>query len=462
MKRLIEQHKPQLKKLFALAVPIFFAQLAQSSMGLVDTIMSGRVSAADMAAIAVGASIWAPLVLFGNGLLLALPPTISYLNGSGQRDQIAHQIRQGLWIVVGCSVIFGLMIYHSYRILDVMDLPENLAEITEGYLKAMAFGLPGYLLMINFRGLNDGIAKTKPAMVIATLGLMLNIPINYIFIYGKLGLPAMGAVGCGYATAIVNWAMGLMMISYCKTARSQRDLQVFEKLFEKPDPQTLRQLLRLGFPIALAICSEVMLFAISALLLAPFGTTVVASHQVALSFSSTIFIFPLSFGMASTIMIGQFLGEGRFDMAKAFSKTVLFCGLLLATTLATFLLVFRFQVASIFSPNPEVVAMAGSLMVLTALYQFPDNMQVITTGILRGYKDTKSILLITTLCYWGIGIPLGFTLARTELVVPMMGAKGFWITFVISLTVAASLLLWRLRQLQKMPIEQLMLQLRNE
>ena len=226
-----EAYHEQAKKLIAIALPILLAQVAQNSMGLVDTIMAGRVSAADMAAISVGASIWFPLVLFGHGLLLALPPTISYLNGSGKRDRIAHQVRQGLWIVAGCCIPLGLLIYHSDIVILSMDMEAKLADITIRYLRAMLFGLPAYLLMINFRCLSDGIAKTKPAMIITSFGLMLNIPLNYILIYGKFGMPAFGAVGCGIATAIVNWAMCLMMILYSKRARNQRDLKVFENYF---------------------------------------------------------------------------------------------------------------------------------------------------------------------------------------------------------------------------------------
>lgn len=181
-------YKVEAKKLLLIALPILLAQIAQNSMGLVDTIMSGRVSSADMAAISVGASIWFPLVLFGHGLLLALPPTISYLNGSGKRDQIAHQVRQGIWIILFSCLPLGILIYYSNLVFDYMQVEDHLKEITIGYLHAMIWGLPAYLLMINFRCLNDGIAKTKPAMVITFLGLGLNIPLNYIFIYGKLGI----------------------------------------------------------------------------------------------------------------------------------------------------------------------------------------------------------------------------------------------------------------------------------
>ena len=383
-----EAYHEQAKKLIAIALPILLAQVAQNSMGLVDTIMAGRVSAADMAAISVGASIWFPLVLFGHGLLLALPPTISYLNGSGKRDRIAHQVRQGLWIVAGCCIPLGLLIYHSDIVILSMDMEAKLADITIRYLRAMLFGLPAYLLMINFRCLSDGIAKTKPAMIITSFGLMLNIPLNYILIYGKFGMPAFGAVGCGIATAIVNWAMCLMMILYSKRARNQRDLKVFEKIIEKPNFATLTKLLKLGFPIAIALCCEVALFALTSLFLSPLGANVVASHQITLNTSSFIFMLPMSLGMAATILVGQYLGEKAPNKAKQVSYAALIVGLSLTLFTALLTILLREQIAMIFVKNVDVIAMAGSLLILAALYQFSDTVQVISSGVLRGYKDT--------------------------------------------------------------------------
>ena len=425
-----EAYHEQAKKLIAIALPILLAQVAQNSMGLVDTIMAGRVSAADMAAISVGASIWFPLVLFGHGLLLALPPTISYLNGSGKRDRIAHQVRQGLWIVAGCCIPLSLLIYHSDIVILSMDMEAKLADITIRYLRAMLFGLPAYLLMINFRCLSDGIAKTKPAMIITSFGLMLNIPLNYILIYGKFGMPAFGAVGCGIATAIVNWAMCLMMILYSKRARNQRDLKVFEKIIEKPNFATLTKLLKLGFPIAIALCCEVALFALTSLFLSPLGADVVASHQITLNTSSFIFMLPMSLGMAATILVGQYLGEKAPNKAKQVSYAALIVGLSLTLFTALLTIFLREQIAMIFVKNIDVIAMAGSLLILAALYQFSDTVQVISSGVLRGYKDTQAILFITLFCYWIIGMPLGYTLAMTDFIVPHLGARGFWIGFV--------------------------------
>ena len=190
--RLFSQYRIDIKKLIRIATPIGLAQLAQTGMGTVDVIMAGRVSSADVGGVGIGASIWLPLVLFGQGLLLALPPTISYLNGSGQRHRIAHQVRQGLWISFLVMIPLALIIYHNDFILQFMNMDAHMADVTMNYLRAMVWGLPAYLLLINFRCLNDGIAKTKPAMVITFMGLMLNIPLNYMFIYGKFWCACIG------------------------------------------------------------------------------------------------------------------------------------------------------------------------------------------------------------------------------------------------------------------------------
>ncbi|MGY4677061.1 MATE family efflux transporter [Pasteurella sp. P03HT] len=455
----LNAYKTEAQKLILIALPILMAQIAQNSMGLVDTIMAGRVSSADMAAISVGASIWFPLVLFGHGLLLALPPTISYLNGSGKRHQIAHQVRQGIWIILFSCLPLGLLIYYSHYVFDYMQVETHLKDITIGYLRAMLWGLPAYLLMINFRCLNDGIAKTKPAMVITFLGLILNIPLNYIFIYGKLGAPALGAVGCGIATAIVNWFMCILMIAYCKHARNQRDLHVFENLIEKPNVATLKKLLNLGFPIAVALFCEVALFALTALLLSPLGTNIVASHQIALNTSSFLFMLPMSLGMATTILVGQRLGEGAADKAKKVCYSALIVGLLIAVMTAAMTVIFRTEIAQIFVKDTQVIAMAGTLLLLAALYQFSDTVQVVAGGALRGYKDTKAILYITLFCYWGVGMPIGYSLARTNFFIPALGAEGFWIGFVVSLTIAAALLMMRMKKIHAKPDEILFAQL---
>ena len=332
--------------------------------------------------------------------------------------------------------------------------------MTMNYLRAMVWGLPAYLLLINFRCLNDGIAKTKPAMVITFMGLMLNIPLNYMFIYGKFGAPALGGVGCGVATAIVNWAMAILMITYSAKNYNERSLKVFEKIIEKPDIKTLKKLTALGLPIAIALCSEVSLFALSSLLLSPLGADVVASHQIALNTSAVAFMFPMSIAMAATILVAQELGNHAPQKAKIMAHAAIILGLIAASVLALVIWVFSAEIAAlIVGDNATVIALSGSLLAMAAIYQFSDSVQVVVSGILRGYKDTKIILYITLLAYWGVGIPVGYILSRTDWIVPSIGAKGFWVAFIIALTIAAALLFMRMRKIQSQSDEAIIQQL---
>ena len=335
-----------------------------------------------------------------------------------------------------------------------------MADVTMNYLRAMVWGLPAYLLLINFRCLNDGIAKTKPAMVITFMGLMLNIPLNYMFIYGKFGAPTLGGVGCGVATAIVNWAMAILMITYSAKNYNERSLKVFEKIIEKPDIKTLKKLTALGLPIAIALCSEVSLFALSSLLLSPLGADVVASHQIALNTSAVAFMFPMSIAMAATILVAQELGNHAPQKAKIMAHAAIILGLIAASVLALVIWVFSAEIAAlIVGDNATVIALSGSLLAMAAIYQFSDSVQVVVSGILRGYKDTKIILYITLLAYWGVGIPVGYVLSRTDWIVPSIGAKGFWVAFIIALTIAATLLFMRMRKIQSQSDEAIIQQL---
>ncbi|AWX13461.1 MATE family efflux transporter [Mergibacter septicus] len=452
----LQSYKSQLIQLTRLAFPILIAQLAQNSMGLVDTIMAGQVSTDDMAAISISASIWLPLILFGQGLLLALPPTISYLNGSGKRHLIAHQIHQGMWIAFFISIPVMLISYYSEVIINTMKMDQHLADISINYLKAMAFGAFPYLLMITFRGLNDGIAKTMPAMIIAFIMLLLNIPLNYIFIYGKFGLPAYGAVGCGISTAILNWVGLFLILIYCYKTPSQKDLNVFRHFFELPHKKTLKKLLRLGIPIALAICSEIFLFRIISILIARYGANEIASHQIGLNTSSFIYMLPVSIAMATTILVGQSLGQHKPEQAKQFTNTALVLGLSVTVITAILVFSFRYQIAEIFVKDPVVIKMAAVLLIFEVIYQFPDAVQAITGGALRGYKDIKPILWVTLFSYCLVGLPIGYILGMTNLIVPNMMAKGFWIGFVLSLSLVAIMLYFRLKKIQAIPAEKLL------
>ncbi|KMK51458.1 multidrug transporter [[Actinobacillus] muris] len=447
------------KRLFKLSLPIFVSQLAASGMGLADIIMAGLVSDNDVSAIAVSNSIYFPLFLLVLGILNAITPTVSYLNGSNQRPLIAHQIRQGVWIVLSLSVPLIFIYLNSHLILDFMQTPAAFSQKSQDYLFALSFGVIPALLAVNLRCMNDGLSNPKPAMLITFFGLLLNIPLNYLFIFGHFGLPALGAVGCGVATAIVNWVMFLMILHYCRTNKSQKDIKLFEKWIEKPCKDTLVKLFKLGTPIGFALFTEVMLFAASSLIISPLGAQVVASHQVALQTSSLFFMIPLSFSIATTIMIGQTLGQQQAEQAKWLSYHAIFSCTAIALLMALIIFLLKDLIPYAFTSDPTSVAIASGLLVFAAIYQIPDSIQAVCNGILRGYKYTKPILLVTIVCYWLVGMPLGTILARTDWLTDPMAAAGFWLVFCLCLSLAAGLFFRYMRKIQAMPSEQLLARL---
>ncbi|EQB5948937.1 MdtK family multidrug efflux MATE transporter [Enterobacter hormaechei] len=447
----MQKYMIEARQLLALAIPVIVAQVAQTAMGFVDTVMAGGYSATDMAAVAIGTSIWLPAILFGHGLLLALTPVIAQLNGSGRRDRVAHQVRQGFWLAGFVSVLIMIVLWNAGYIIRAMhNIDPALADKAVGYLRALLWGAPGYLFFQVARNQCEGLAKTKPGMVMGFIGLLVNIPVNYIFIYGHFGMPELGGVGCGVATAAVYWVMFGSMLTYIKHARSMRDIRN-DTTFSTPDWSMLTRLTQLGLPIALALFFEVTLFAVVALLVSPLGIIDVAGHQIALNFSSLMFVLPMSLAAAVTIRVGFRLGQGSTLDAQTAARTGLGVGVCMAVCTALFTVLLREQIALLYNDNPEVVTLASHLMLLAAIYQISDSIQVIGSGVLRGYKDTRSIFFITFIAYWVLGLPCGYILALTDLVVDRMGPAGFWMGFIIGLTSAAIMMMLRMRFLQRQP-----------
>ena len=453
----MQKYLTEARQLLILAIPVILAQVAQTAIGFVDTVMAGAVSATDMAAVAVGTSIWMPSILFGHGLLLALTPVIAQMNGSGRRDHIASQVRQGYWLAGFSSVIIMIVLYNAGYLIGAMDnVDAELAEKALSYLHALLWGAPGYLFFQVARNQCEGLSKTKPGMVMGFIGLLVNIPVNYIFIYGHFGMPALGGVGCGVAAATVYWVMFIVMKWWTKRAPFMSDIRS-KTAFSVPDWKVLYRLISLGLPVALALFFEVTLFAVVALLVSPMGIVNVAGHQIALNFSSLMFVIPLSVGAATTIRVGYRLGQGSTEQARISAWTAQGVGVSITCLTALFTVIFRHEIALLYNDNPEVVTLAAQLMLLAAIYQFSDSIQVIGSGILRGYKDTRAIFFITFIAYWVLGLPSGYLLAMTNIITAPMGPAGFWIGFIIGLTSAATMMIWRIIRMQRQPAERILM-----
>lgn len=440
----LDNFSTQTKNLLKLAYPILIAQLVQNLMGFSDTVMAGRVSATDMAAVAVASSVWLPLILTIYGLVMALAAIVSQYAGAKAYHKVANATYQTGWIALALGIgLIALYYVLAPWLFDRVTLESDLKQLMFDYLGYIVWGGPGFCLYLVLRNYAEGLSITRPTMIISIIGLLINIPANYVFIYGKFGMPALGGAGCGIATAIVYWVMFFCTLGYSYYSKHLKHVSLFDK-FYWPQWTQITYVLGIGIPISLSLLFEVSLFSVVAIVLAPFGVDVVASHQIAISFSGLVFMVPLSIAMAVTIKVGFAVGHKEYQQAKLLCKYSLVLGLAIAVLTATITLAFKSQIAAIYTSDLSVIDMAAGLMLLAALYQFSDTVQVICAGALRGYKDTKSILAITFVSYWIIGLGVGLLLGVTNWLVPPMGAYGFWIGFILGLSSAAVLLAWRL------------------
>lgn len=427
------------KTILKLSGPIILAQLTQTMMYVIDTLMAGRVSPTDMAGIAVASALWLPIILTFQGLLLALTPMIAQHYGANQTKSVTAITLQGAYLAMALAVvIFCLMQFISVP-LSLLQMDEQLRTIALDYMGYIAFGIfPAAAYMV-FRNFFEGIGYTKATMWISFVGILVNIPANYVFIYGKLGMPALGGAGCGIATSLVFLAQFIAIVIYALVSRRAAPYRLKLASY-RPCWREIKTIIALGTPIAFSMFFEVTLFACIPLMIVHLGPAVVAAHQIANNYSALVFMLPLSMGMATTIRVGHLAGAKDVRELKTAISTAIILSICLALAIALFTYFSRDLVASLYTKDQAVLSLASSILVLACLYQISDAIQVVSNCALRGLKYTKPIFYITFIAYWPIGFGLGSVLGLTDWITPKMGAHGFWIGIIIGLTVAAVLL----------------------
>jgi len=444
----------ELRQFVRLGTPILIAEALHMSASFVDTIMAGRYSSADLAAVAVGSSMLFPVLILMMGIIMATTPTVAQLFGAKKLSAIGPFVQQSLWLGVILSCLAVALLYALDPLFDWLNIRDPIKGIGLSYLHAAALSLPAVAIMQSLRSFSEGLGITKPMMYFSLLGLLINIPLNYIFIYGKFGIPEMGGEGCGWATTISMWASVVGMAIYVYAKPAYRQCAMFTQL-HWPQLKVQRKILKVGLPIGFSIFIESTMFAIVALLLAPLGADIVAAHQLVLNFASMCFMLPLSVGMALTIRVGHGIGGDQPQQVKR--SVVVGYGLAvgLASLTCLMMLVLPDALAAVYTADPLVANIAVSLFIFAALFQFSDALQIAANGALRGFKDTAKPLVLIFISYWLIGLPLGYVLAMTDWLYPAMDASGFWIGIIFGLSVAAVLLSLRLLRVLLKPLPQL-------
>ncbi|HSX85780.1 MAG TPA: MATE family efflux transporter [Cellvibrio sp.] len=435
------------QQLATLGAPILIAQLAQMANGVIDTIMAGHASAEDLAGVAIGASLWVPVLLFFSGVLSALQPTISGHRGAGELHKIMPTTWQGIYIALAAMTVMVLLLINTQPVLAILQLDATNAAIADGYLDAFAWGVPALLLLIALRGLTDGLGHTSVIMVFSLVSTLLNLPLNYIFIYGfdfiVFQLPAMGGIGCGWATSISNWVATIALLIYLNRSSTYKNLHLIGDWIA-PARTEITRLLKLGLPIGFTLFIEVSMFCMIALFLAPLGSTTVAGHQIVLNVTSVLFMLPLSLGMALTLRISFLVGAADHDEARLLARSSLLLAVSISCINAPILFFGREWLAGLYTSDVSVQNIATKLFMLAAIFQIVDVIQVTMVNVQRGYKDTKTPMFIMLLSFWGICLPLGYVLTFKNWLTTPMGAPGFWMALIAGLTCAAFLLTLRM------------------
>lgn len=425
----------------SLAWPIMVTQLAQVGTGFVDATMAGHYSHIDLAAISVGGSIWIALMVTLIGLTLAVNPLVAHSVGANDLDDIANVVQQGLWqglffAVLGMLIAWGISPYFKISGLDAES-----ADKATRFLNAVVWGLPALAIHRVLAGYSSSLNRTRPMMFIALFGLALNIPVNWVLIYGKFGFPELGGVGCGYATAFCMWVSAIILAAWVRFAACYQATMPL-KHWHRIDWARQCQLLRLGVPIGIIFLVEISAFSLIALLIAKLGVIQVAAHQIALNFTSLVFMIPSGLAHALTVRVGQALGAASPQRARQIGMDGFYMGILYAFFSAALISIFKLEITGFYTADVAVRALAAQLLLYAAIFQLGDSTQVVLAGALRGYKITKWPMAIYICAFWLLGLPLGYALSFNY----GHGAAGFWQSLLLALAILSCALFWLFRK----------------
>lgn len=441
--------RTELRELLQLAGPLIVNNLSIAGMQFADAVMAGRLGAESLAAVAVGGSVWFFGFALCLGVLMAISPIAARHYGAGNPERIGRYTRQGMYLGIAIGVSLIALVYLTIEsFLAFVGVDEGFRDLTAGYVRAIVWGAPAIFIFLALRFTTEGIGRTRPIMYASMFSLACNVFLNWVLMFGNLGAPALGAVGCGLASAITMWALMFVLIIYMMSSRHYKPLKIFWRVGPVRFG-ALREIVVLGVPIAITITAEAGLFNAVSILMGTRGAAIAAAHQVAINFAATMFMIPLALSSAITVRVGHAIGSGNSEAARFSGALGIICCAAFMSLSATFLLVFRDAVVSLYTDDPSVSAIAISLLLMAAIFQVADGIQVGAAGALRGYKDTRVPMMINIIAYWVMAFPMAYLATVTLRLEPPF----IWGAFVIGLGASAILLTWRYTRVSRVWLE---------
>ncbi|MBE1554746.1 MATE family efflux transporter [Sporosarcina limicola] len=432
-------------RLATIVMPILITQVALYLMTFFDILMTGRYDTYHLAGVTIGSSFWIPVYTGLAGILMGLTPIIAQHIGARSRENVRPAVQQGLYVsIVLSAIVFALILFAVAPILGAMPLEAEVRIVAADYLKGMSYGLLPLFAYTALRSFFDALGATRVSMFIILLSAPINVFINYLLIYGNWGFPELGGAGAGYASAITYWLVFLIACSVAWAGKPFAQFNLF-KGWGKISFIRWKEILFIGVPIGISIFVETSVFSAVTLLMSNYTTAVISAHQIALNFTSLLYMIPLSISMGATILVGQAVGAGQMRDAKHYSFLGVGLAIAFSFVFVAILLMFREPIASLYTTDGHIIQLAVQFFLFAALFQLSDAIQAPVQGALRGYKDVNMTFIMAIISYWVLGLPIGYlTATYTEL-----GPYGYWVGLIAGLAVGAITLTARLRYIQK-------------
>lgn len=441
--RLSSLYRPALRadirRTLGLGLPLIGAQLLQMGNGLVDAIVAGRIGRAELAAGGIGGSLWFIVSLSCIGLMAGLSPTLSRLIGEHRKVFVGVTFRQGVWLGLTTGLVASLLLLLLSSQVAKFGFAPALPPLIKAYLYGACWSLPFFALVMAARNVCEAANLTRPVLLVTALGLGVNILGNLGLGLGWFGLPALGLFGIGLATTLVNVFMAIALFLLLRGNRFRR-YELFAR-FDRPQWSLLKPMLSLSTPIFLGMLFEAGLFAATSIQMGTVGIVESGAHQIALSATAFCYMLPLGMSFALTARVGRVAVLGKLAPLRLRIASGAILTLLMAVLTALGLILFRYEIAGVYTSDTELRIFAGNLLLLGAVFQLSDGAQVMLIGILRGLQDTRVPMMINAFSYWVIAFGLGVFCVR----VLDWGAQGLWLGLITGLSVASILLFFRLR-----------------
>jgi MATE family multidrug resistance protein len=424
-----------------LAWPV--SQAAVMANGVIDTVMAGRYGTLDLAAVGIGASIYATMFITLMSVLLALTPIAAQAYGAGRHAEIGESVRQSAWLALWLALVSLALLRHPQPLFALSRLAPDVEARTAEYLDAIAWAVPATLLFRVFAGFSTAISRPRAVMVLNLAGLALKVPLNWVLMNGELGLPALGAAGCAAATAVIAWLTCAAAWLWCWRERDFRRFRVFER-WSWPRARAQWQLVALGVPIGATFFVDVTAFTFMALFIARFGALWSGAHQIAANLAALAFMLPLAIGIASSVLVGQALGARAPERARTMGLAGIALGLACGAAIGATLFLAARPIVALYTTDPDVQRIAAGLLTFVGLYHVFDALQVVAVNAVRAYERTAVPMAIYAVALWGVALGGGYALGiagvtASGTAIPPMGASGFWLAAVAGMVLTAAL-----------------------